>query len=178
MIKPGITAITAGAILAVVVSACGGGGSSAPQTASQILRSNGYIPVTASQSSEVAMILSGVPPASDVSAVASPHTAHRQRPRYNGLLLGPEHTGLPRERLRPSRLSSPDGQCVQAFERRRPPQVKCPAHGAISRHLVLLERQLFASALGALDVDMQSSLTPEVCEPAELPVRSERLPGS
>jgi hypothetical protein len=70
MIKPGITAIAAGAILAVVVSACGGGGSSAPQTASQILTSNGYIPVTASQSSEVAMILSGGPPASDVSSDA------------------------------------------------------------------------------------------------------------
>jgi hypothetical protein len=71
MIKPGITAIAAGAILAVLVSACGGAGSSAPQTASQILTSNGYIPVTASQSSEVATILSGGPPASDVSSVAA-----------------------------------------------------------------------------------------------------------
>ena len=70
MIKPGITAIAAGAILAVVVSACGGGGTSAPQTASQILTSNGYIPVPASQSSEVAMILGGGPPASDFSSVA------------------------------------------------------------------------------------------------------------
>src|SRR5277367_3766732 len=70
MIKPGITAIAAGAILAVVVSACGGGGSSAPQTASQILTSNGYIPITASQSSEAAMILSSGPPAGEVSSVA------------------------------------------------------------------------------------------------------------
>jgi hypothetical protein len=71
MIKPGITAIAAGAILAVLVSACGGAGSSAPQTASQILTSNGYIPVTASQSSEVSTILSGGPPASDFSSVAA-----------------------------------------------------------------------------------------------------------
>lgn len=55
--------------MAVVVSACGGGGSSAPQTASQILTSNGYIPVTASQSSEVAMILSSGMPAGDASSV-------------------------------------------------------------------------------------------------------------
>jgi hypothetical protein len=68
MIKPGITAIAAGAILAVAVGGCGG--SSAPQTASQILTANGYIPVTASQSSEVAMILGSSPPASDVSSIA------------------------------------------------------------------------------------------------------------
>jgi hypothetical protein len=72
MIKPGITAIAAGAILAVLVSACGGAGSSAPQTASQILTSNGYTPVTASQSSEVATILSAAgPPASEFSSVAA-----------------------------------------------------------------------------------------------------------
>ncbi len=48
MIKPGITAVAAGAILAVVVSACG---SSGPANATSILQSDGYTPSSVIESS-------------------------------------------------------------------------------------------------------------------------------
>jgi hypothetical protein len=56
MIKPGITAVAAGAILAIVVSACG---SSGPQNATSILQSDGYTPSSAIESSMASSLGSG-----------------------------------------------------------------------------------------------------------------------
>jgi hypothetical protein len=64
MIKPGITAIAAGAILAIVVSACG---SSGPPNATSILQSDGYTPSSAIESSMASSLGSG----SDVSSSAA-----------------------------------------------------------------------------------------------------------
>jgi hypothetical protein len=56
MIKPGITAVAAGAILAIVVSACG---SSGPANATSILQSDGYTPSSAIESSMASSLGSG-----------------------------------------------------------------------------------------------------------------------
>src|ERR1700733_10947937 len=56
MIKPGITAAAAGAILAIVVSACG---SSGPPSATSVLQSDGYTPSSAIESSIASSLGSG-----------------------------------------------------------------------------------------------------------------------
>jgi hypothetical protein len=56
MIKPKITAAAAGAILAIVVSACG---SSGPPNATSVLQSDGYTPSPAIESSMASSLGSG-----------------------------------------------------------------------------------------------------------------------